>query len=54
MDLRGAVGAFDFDVFHVKSGLIPAAQGRLVLPPEKTATDQNHQQQQADDTQNIV
>lgn len=54
MDLGGAVGAFDFDMFRVHGDRFLVAQGRLVLPPDKTATDHRDQQQQADDAQNSV
>jgi hypothetical protein len=39
VNLRGAVGALDFDVLKGKPRRLLAALGRLILPPQKTATD---------------
>ena len=52
MNLGGAVGAFDFDMFHGVAGQVFVALGGLVLPPDKTAADHGNQQQQADNPQN--
>ena len=54
MNLGRAISAFDFDVLKADPGRLLAAHRRLILPPEETGTDQNHQQQQADNAQNIV
>ncbi|MCY1433393.1 hypothetical protein D9M71_494200 [compost metagenome] len=54
MNLGGAIGAFDFNMFHGQAGQVLATQAGLVLPPEETAADHHHQQHQADDAQDVV
>ena len=54
MNLGRAISTFDFDVLKADPCRLFAAHRRLILPPEETGTDQNHEQQQADNAQNIV
>ncbi len=49
MNLGGAIGAFDFNVFRSEADQVLGAQRGLILPPDKTTANHRHQQQQADD-----
>lgn len=53
VNLRGAIGAFDFNVLRGQAGHFLGAQRSLILPPDKTAADDRNQQQQTDNAQMV-